>query len=654
MGTQDLSETMHLDGVRRRLILALVILVFPLALIAALSIGSFVKLAHESRQILAVYQTVSGVKHLPVLAQDIRLKLTRDEDVAEENKLFAEELVNVIELYLVLRSIDPDENGRGEIGFDVHSGALKEVLAARGFDIAARAEDLGLANVVMGAQLAAIWEAKSEGAFTLEEILNKIITPASQLMVLAEQNAIDEELPVLTDFLETFSALRPQLLSSTAEVRDLVRQEGLSLGTQPIYFNAALVAASILAKIAIYFLVLEPLVRRIGQAQAKSQEADRRMAHVQKQEALGKLVGGVAHDFNNVLAIVKTNSEIIGSEKTTELARTCNEEILNAAQMGASISRELLTIGRQANLATENVAPETVLEEIDLLLRRVMPANINVQVYRPKDVKTLLVDKALLKTSVLNVALNSQDAMREGGLLLIEASNVDVETQGPPVLSGPLRPGSYVRLSIRDTGKGMSKEVLSQACDPYFTTKDIGEGSGMGLAMVHGFALQSGGALSIESDPREGTIVHIYLPATDASAAAVLPDTPLAAYGSAGKPSVLLVEDDNSVRRAIELLLQRSGFEVMTAFDGDDALAYLEREGVPDILLTDQSMPGSHQGLDLARLVKKRWPDTPTVLMSGYTERIDTEPGIPFLQKPVSQRTLVTAMNNALSQSRAA
>jgi len=172
--------------------------------------------------------------------------------------------------------------------------------------------------------------------------------------------------------------------------------------------------------------------------------------------------------------------------------------------------------------------------------------------------------------------------------------------------------------------------------------------------MVHGFALQSGGALTIESDPAEGTLVTIFIPATDAGAASEALEASFEATSALAGPKVLLVEDDNSVRRAIELLLGKSGFDVVSAEDGDTAMEHLNKVGPPDILLTDQSMPGTLQGLDLARFVKARWPGTPVVLMSGYADRIDNEPGIPFLQKPVSRRTLVTALNNGLRRDKAA
>jgi len=246
--------------------------------------------------------------------------------------------------------------------------------------------------------------------------------------------------------------------------------------------------------------------------------------------------------------------------------------------------------------------------------------------------------------ALLNLAVNARDAMPNGGVLCIEARNVTLDE--PP---GKLPPGDYVRVSVSDTGAGMTPEVLARALDPFYTTKAQGQGTGLGLPQAYAFALQSQGLLQIDSLPGAGTRVEIYLPRAQSaiSAPAQLPlDAPL----PRGRGTVLFVEDDALVREAVSRALEDAGFEVLVAHDGEQAMALLDGGAAPGVVFSDIVMPGALSGIDLAGIVRQRDPSLPVVLATGYTERQASLPGVQVLAKPYPIERLVTILARALDK----
>ena len=366
------------------------------------------------------------------------------------------------------------------------------------------------------------------------------------------------------------------------------------------------------------------LEARVQEEVAAREAAQVRAAHAERMQALGQLAGGIAHDFNNVLQAVSGAMTLIERRPGDQagirrLARLAGE----ATDRGASITRRLLAFGRRGDLRAEPIDPGVLLHDLREILAHTLGANIDVRVTLNSDLRPFLADKGQLETSLINLSTNARDAMPNGGKLILSAA---VETVAAEVHGHPdgIDPGRYIRLTIQDTGVGMDAATLARASEPFFTTKKIGAGTGLGLAMAKGFAEQSGGGLKVESTPGRGTTITLWLPETDPAAlqsakeprdhAGTVPNESEAAVA---RVRILLVDDENAVREVLALHLEDAGFAVLAAASGTEALALLAAGEKVDALVTDLSMPGI-DGLAVIRAVQERYRNLPAVLLTGY------------------------------------
>ncbi len=377
-----------------------------------------------------------------------------------------------------------------------------------------------------------------------------------------------------------------------------------------------------------------------------------RLRQAQRMEALGQLAGGIAHDFNNVLQSVTGGLTLIAKRaedpaSVRKLATMAGE----AAARGASITGRLLSFARQGALQSVPVDPVALLEGLAEMLTHTLGPNIAVRTEAEAALPAFLADKAQLETALVNLAVNARDAMPEGGVLTISARAETVPEADP---TG--RPtGSYIRITVTDTGRGMDAATLARAGEPFFTTKPLGRGTGLGLAMARGFIEQSGGTIDIVSAPGEGTAVTLWLPQAPA-ASAPAPATAVALDPALLAVTVLLVDDDTRVRLTLAEHLADVGYRVVQASDGLDAVTRLDSGQPIDLLITDFAMPGMN-GLALIQEVRRRLPDLPVVLLTGFADvgvrdRLVHDPadGMVLLQKPIAPDDLAARAASLLKQ----
>jgi len=362
--------------------------------------------------------------------------------------------------------------------------------------------------------------------------------------------------------------------------------------------------------------VVDVTARR--QAEAALRESEERLRQTQKLEALGQLAGGVAHDFNNVLQAVAGGAALIrrriGDAAAVERMAGM---IAESATRGAATCRRLLAFARRTELQATPVEPRSLLTGLQDILAHTLGAGIAIEVEAPADLPPLLADRGELETVLVNLAANARDAMPAGGVLRFSAA---LEQVGPDAAAA-LAPGAYIRLATTDTGEGMEAATLARAAEPFFTTKPLGRGTGLGLAMARGFAQQSGGGFAIASTPGRGTEVTLWLPLAPRDAAPVpARETAAAAPGGASGAQVLLVDDEPVVRAVLAAELEDHGFRVLQAEGPREALALLAEPGspaAPALLVTDLSMPGM-DGVRLIEEARRLRPGLRAILMTGY------------------------------------
>jgi len=400
------------------------------------------------------------------------------------------------------------------------------------------------------------------------------------------------------------------------------------------------------------------LESRVHQEVAAREAAQERAAHAERIQALGQLAGGIAHDFNNVLQAVIGAATLIERRPGEEAGvRRLARQAIEAVERGASTTRRLLAFGHRGNLSAEPVDVKTLLDDLQEILSHTLGASIDVQVTLNCGVPPLFADKGQLETALVNLATNARDAMPAGGRLTLSAETETVDAAHPARLA----PGRYVRLTVADTGTGMDAATLARACEPFFTTKGLGAGTGLGLPMATGFAEQSGGALSVESTKDKGTTIILWLPAAECDPNAITatprPAADAAASGSGAataRARVLLVDDEAMVRDVIAEHLEDDGYEVHAAANGAEALDLLAAGGAADILVTDFSMPGM-DGLALIRAVRERRPGLPAVLLTGYAGdgaalAADGDGAFALMRKPVSGVQLLDRVSALLAE----
>jgi PAS domain S-box-containing protein len=378
------------------------------------------------------------------------------------------------------------------------------------------------------------------------------------------------------------------------------------------------------------------------------------LLQAQRMEAVGQLTGGVAHDFNNLLTVILGNLELLEPKLKDELSQSLAGEAREAAEMGARLTDRLLTFARRQRLEMQSLNLNEFVLGLTELLRRTIGAPIDLSTALAPDLWSTTADPGQVESAVLNLVLNARDAMPDGGRLVIETFNATVDAAD--VASNPgMAAGDYVVLSVADTGHGMPPEVHARAFEPFFTTKGAGKGSGLGLATIYGFARQSGGNVTIYSEVGKGTTVNLYLPRAgrrteEEAAAAAKP-----AVDTGRGETVLVVEDDERVRRLTALRLKELGYRVLEADHGAAAFAVLAETPDIDIVFSDLVMPGGISGFDLARRVRERYPGTRVILTSGYSAELlnqadVAELDLKVLRKPYRQVELARAFRAALAE----
>jgi len=393
-----------------------------------------------------------------------------------------------------------------------------------------------------------------------------------------------------------------------------------------------------------------------NRAEAALRESEDQLRQSQKMDAIGRLAGGVAHDFNNLLTVIlgytEQMLERLGSQ---EPMRTAAHEIQNAAERAAALTRQLLAFSRKQVLEPRMLDLNAVLNGTSGLLRRLIGEDVRLDVKLEPQLGRVLADEHQLQQVIMNLAINARDAMPQGGRLTLTTANVTLdESYAQQHL--PLGPGEYVLLTVADTGIGMDPATKARAFEPFFTTKEAGKGTGLGLATVYGIIQQSGGHIWVYSEPGHGTVFKIYLPRLDAATVAgELRPAQGGALG--GEETVLLVEDEVSVRELLRDTLERHGYRVLAAGSGEQAMERATSyHGPIHLLVSDVVMPGIG-GPELASRLEPLHPELRVLHISGYADDAILRHGVSegttaFLQKPFTPEALVRKMREVLDAAR--
>ncbi|CCD85419.1 putative sensor histidine kinase with a Response regulator receiver domain [Bradyrhizobium sp. ORS 285] len=383
---------------------------------------------------------------------------------------------------------------------------------------------------------------------------------------------------------------------------------------------------------------------------AERAQVEETLRQAQKIEAIGRLTGGVAHDFNNLLMVISGGLDMLDRQSDPARRRRLMDGMIQAAQRGASLTRQLLAFSRRQELRPEPVDIARQIGGMRELLDRSLRGDVHVQFEFPDALWPVEVDPGELELVVLNLAVNARDAMPTGGTILVRAENL-ADWHDDEIT------GDFVRLSVIDSGTGMSEDVRLRVFEPFFTTKDIGKGSGLGLAQVYGFSKQSRGTVRIESELGRGTTIALYLPRSAHAASTSqrhLVDFHHASARHRDQGRILLVEDDTEVAALVSEMLRQLGYEVTHAASAAAALGALADGRTVDLVFSDVMMPGGMNGVELAREIQKRRGDMPILLTSGYSGtavHAAREAGVRILSKPYGVDELAAAIDAAKTES---
>lgn len=386
--------------------------------------------------------------------------------------------------------------------------------------------------------------------------------------------------------------------------------------------------------------------------QRKSLEEQFRQA--QKMEAIGRLSGGVAHDFNNLLGVIIGYGEIVQEGTPAESPlRGCVDEMLKAGHRAAGLTRQLLAFSRQQVLDPRILDLNAVVRDMEKMLKRLIGEDIQLVTSLSPELVRIKADQGQIEQVVLNLAVNARDAMPEGGELTLHTSNFHMDEEFVSRYPYPVLAGDYVRFTVNDNGVGMDAATRARVFEPFFTTKEKGKGTGLGLSMVYGVVKQSGGYIDVTSEPGVGTYFNIYLPRAENAADSQKPFSELCVAALKGNETVLLVEDETSLRTLSRHLLELCGYQVLEAENGSAALRISEDNSRNiDLLLTDVVMPGM-SGRVLADQITTQRPEIRIVYMSGYTGQTVGQHGVLaegsfFLPKPFTRESLAAKVREAL------
>ena len=477
---------------------------------------------------------------------------------------------------------------------------------------------------------------------------------------------------------ELLANVRTEIEAVLATERILL-DERQSHASQLRYLLAALIGLALLVATILAGILavatrnaLQGLLERTTELEAESKlrhEAEDTLRQAQKMEAVGQLTGGIAHDFNNLLTIIIGNldtmrRQLAGAANPGDVQTLIGKltKPLDAALQGArsagQLTQRLLAFSRRQALEPQRLDMNRLVSGMLDMLRRTLGADISIETVLGGGLWPTFADPPQLENVLLNLALNAKDAMPEGGCLTIETANTYLD-QAYARRFGDVEAGQYVVLCVTDTGTGIPKEILDQVFEPFFTTKPRGEGSGLGLAMAHGFVKQSGGHVRIYSEEGEGTTVKIYLPrmtqAEENATPSGKPEQVAPPPRAEAHETILLVEDNEGVRLYARDVLVDLGYLVHEACDADQALRFVAKKPPIDLLFTDVVLPGSLTGRDLADRMRQRYPNLPVLYTTGYTRnaivhqgRLD--PDVHLLNKPYTQQDLALKVRELLDQ----
>ena len=405
---------------------------------------------------------------------------------------------------------------------------------------------------------------------------------------------------------------------------------------------------------------LEAVNRNLEQQTAERLSAERALHQVQKMDAVGQLTGGVAHDFNNLMQVVIGNLSVVVRilPEDQEKPRVFARKAMSAAQSAAVLTQRLLAFSRRQPLAPKPIDVNALLSGMSDLLKRALGETVTIETFHGLQLWLTEADPNQLESMILNLVINSRDAMPEGGKLTIETQNVEISGALAPDSIG-LEPGRYVAIHVSDTGHGMSKDILARVFEPFFTTKDVGKGTGLGLSQVYGFVKQSGGHVRMYSEEGRGTTAKIYLPRYDGVAPVeAVPQSPQSLRR--GSERILVVEDEPEVRAFSSQILRDLGYDVVDAPDGPSAMEILRQQrGKIDLLFTDVVLPAGMDGAMLAAEALQLRPDLKVLFTTGYARnaivhqgRIDA--GVELITKPFTDVELGSRIRHVLDATRPA
>ncbi|HEY1957261.1 MAG TPA: response regulator [Polyangiaceae bacterium] len=410
------------------------------------------------------------------------------------------------------------------------------------------------------------------------------------------------------------------------------------------------------------YLLKGKLARLVPAIERELREAESRRARrsledqlrqSQKMEAVGRLAGGVAHDFNNLLSVILSYSEmLIGDEGQSEEARADLVEIKAAAERARDLTMQLLAFSRRRVLQPSFVRLNDVVTHAERMLRRLLGEDVELSAQLESELGSTFIDRTQIEQVLVNLVVNARDAMPTGGKLTIETANVDLD-DSYAAEHVEVQPGPYVMLAVTDSGTGMDEATRARIFEPFFTTKETGKGTGLGLSTVFGIVKQSGGNIWVYSELGRGTTMKVYFPRIAEKATDSPPPPPIKSLPPRGTETILLVEDEESVRNVAATILKRQGYAVLVAEGGDEALAICARHEAPiHLLLTDVIMPRIG-GRELADRLAVLRPATKVLYMSGYTEHAIVhhgvlEPGVQFIEKPIVPDALARRVREVL------
>ena len=396
--------------------------------------------------------------------------------------------------------------------------------------------------------------------------------------------------------------------------------------------------------------VLRDVTARL-EAERQRDAAEVQLRQAQKMEAVGQLTGGVAHDFNNILMVILANVEqLLEDDALAVDQRTMLENIASSGERAAELTHRLLAFSRKQRLVPRLTNVNDLVSSVAKMLRRTLGENIEIEAVLAADLGVVNVDRAQVESALLNLSVNARDAMPAGGRLLIETSNSELD-EAYAAAHSEVEAGSYIMLAVSDTGSGISPENLQRVFEPFFTTKEVGKGTGLGLSMVYGFVKQSNGHVKIHSEVGRGTTIRIFLPRVDAVPKS---EEEKAALPPRGHERIVMVEDDDLVRKSLAVQLRSLGYEVAEFARGRQALEWIERGGPADLLLVDVVMP-EIDGSTVARVAEKLRPGIKVLYMSGYSESSpilnnNVPAGADVLSKPFRKVDLAKRIREALTR----